>query len=70
MAGCQLVIHSSIHLDTNDGRRDIHLCFGDITSTATQRCMDVVPEDGTSESTAPSAGEPEDVILISAFQGQ
>ena len=62
------MVHSSIVINTDDGPREIQLCFGDITSTSTQRCLDDVDENGGVDS-APTRLEPNDVLLISAFQG-
>ena len=63
------MIHSSIVINTDDGPREIQLCFGDITSTSTQRCLDDVDENQEVDSTA-TRQEPNDVLLISAFQGK
>ena len=69
MAGDPLMIHSSIVTNTDDGPREIQLCFGDITSTSTQRCLDDVDENEEVDLTA-IRQEPNDVLLISAFQGK
>ena len=69
MGGDPLMIHSSIVINTDDGPREIQLCFGDITSTSTQRCLDVVDENEEVDLTA-TRQEPNDVLLISAFQGK
>ena len=62
------MIHSSIVINTDDGPREIQLCFGDITSTSIRRCLDDVDENEEVDSTA-TRQEPNDVLLISAFQG-
>ena len=64
-----MMIHSSIVINTDDGPREIQLCFGDITSTSTQHCLDDVDENKEVDSTA-ARQEPNDVLLISAFQGK
>ena len=69
MAGDPLMIHSSIVINTDDGPREIQLCFGDITSTSTQRCLDDVDKNEEVDLTA-IRQEPNDVLLISAFQGK
>ena len=63
------MIHSSIVINTDDGPREIQLCFGDITSTSTQRCLDDVDENQEVDLIA-NRQEPNDVLLISAFQGK
>lgn len=69
MARDPLMIHSSIVINTDDGPREIQLCFGDITSTSTQRCLDDVDENQEVDLIA-NRQEPNDVLLISAFQGK
>ena len=71
MAGSPLMIHSSITIDTDDGPREIQLCYGDITSTSNQRCLNDIDEKGDVEGPEGTATgeEPNDVLLISAFQG-
>ena len=64
-----MMIHSSIVINTDDGPREIQLCFGDITSTSTQRCLDDVDENEEVDLTG-TRQEPNDVLLISAFQGK
>ena len=68
MAGSPLMVHSTISVQTNEGCRQIHLCFGDITSTSSLRCLGSVAEDGDTNTSF--TNEPADVILISAFQGK
>ena len=68
MAGNALMIHSSIVINTDEGQREIQLCFGDVTSTSTQRCLEDVDENGDVGRSF-TREEVHDVLLISAYQG-